>query len=672
VQSAKTRKASGRAATLALAAAAFLLPAAVKAQAPAKQTGPLTQTECEPLLGYTHDRVTCGYLSVEETPGGRDLSLAVAVVRARDGKGTDEPVVFIHGGPGGQAIGGAAYYARHPINRTRDVVLFDQRMSGRSLPEECTEDAARFLDIIAADLSAKQAVAATAELELSCRDRMVNANADLNGYGTRATVGDLEVLRQALGIRSWNVFGVSYGTTVALDYARSYPDSIRALVLDSVYPPSFAPGGDAATRSFARALEQLYEDCRQDDACRDAFPGLETSFLATLIALEREPLAVPARDRTLIPSGTFFLNAQDLTSIVHQMMYQRDTISLVPKVIDLAARQNGAALSGMIDVLAPLALRIDMAARNAVECRERWLMPGRDLQDMNRLERFLRGSLTIFDTEDILCAEWAPTFEDASFNEPVSSPLPAIFYAGANDPITPPSNTLASFRRFPAGQYVHVRHTGHGVDRSHDCVRELTASFLDGPETLIRDGCVSTIAPIPFVTDVALSRGVLAFATGVLQLQSPFLLVSLAIGGLMIVVGLLWTLTALGRGHPGRRPSTLALGSAALSGAAGLTLLVFAAVLTLTIADVGAGLMPAMLALGLPAQEAWLLVLPPAAAIAAATGTVLLVLAIARGGANTRAHNPLLALVVGCGLVLAVLWWQGFFAPVGGSWGSPA
>lgn len=631
----------------------------------AADPGPLAQAPCKDVIGYDHRRVTCGFLSVRETPQGRDLELAVAIIAAVDGSAGKEPVIFAHGGPGGAVVGAASQFAKHPMNRTRDVILFDQRGSGASRPLDCPDASQAYLSMLAADLDERSATQAQAGIESACRDEMINNGADLDGYGTRETVGDMEVLREALGIETWNVMGVSYGTTVGLDYVRMHPERTRALVLDSVYPPSFAPGGDAATRSFARALEQLYADCRADDACRHAFPGLETSFLATLIALDRKPLAIPVADRSLVPSGVFYLNPQDFTSIVHQMLYAGGTISLVPKVIDLAARGQGEALAGLVNVLGPLAQRIDLAARLSVECRERWLTPGRNLTDMNRLERFLRRSLTIFDTEDLLCEEWAPQFSDPAFNMPVSSPVPAIFYSGANDPITPPENTLSTFRRFPAGQYVHALHTGHGVDRSHLCVREITAAFLDDPRTLVKDGCVGDIAPIPFVSKVALSRGVLPFAAGVLQMQSPFLLVSLVMGGLLIVIGLIWVLTAISRSPLGRRPSAAALASAGFSSISGVTVLVFSAVLTLTIADTGAGLTPAMLALGLPMESSWLLVMPLVAVGAFATGVVLLALAMARGGANTKANRPLLVLAIGCALALTVFWWQGFFAPVG-------
>ncbi len=628
--------------------------------------GTLTPVTCDTLAGFTHARISCSYFYVRESDRGRPLKLAVAVVRARRADAEASPVIFLHGGPGGQIVRAASHFATMPINATRDVILFDQRGSGLSEPQDCPDTSSEFLEMLAADLPAATAVQVQAAIEQRCHDELVNAGADLNGYGTRETVADMDALRQALGLDEWNLFGVSYGSTVALDYIRTHPDHTRAAVLDSVYPTSAPGGGDTATRNFVRALQQLYADCRRDDACQRAYPGLETSFLATLIALEREPLAIPVADRSLVPSGVFHLNAQDFASIIHQMMYARETISIVPMTIDRAARRDAQGLTGIVSVLAPLATRIDLPALLSVDCRERMLTRGRTIRDFDRLERFMRRHLTLFDTQDDLCADWAPDFADPAFNEPVSSPVPAIFYSGANDPITPPSATREAFRLFPNGQYVHVLHTGHGVDRSHACIREVTAAFLDDPTALVQDACVGSIAPIPFVTAVAPSSGVLPFATGILQLQMPFLMVSLAAGVLLAVIGGLWTLTSVLRSGYGRSPSSLTIGSAVSAGAGALVLIMFAGLLTLVVADTGASLTPTLLAFGVPEEAGTLLSLPWAALAVTVLSLGLLIAAAARGGANTRPHTPIAVLLTGGILMLAVLWWLGFFARLPG------
>ncbi len=635
----------------------------VTAQAP-EQASPFTPAPCEDVIGFENSRVSCGWLAVKEMPRSRDLELAVSIVRAAE-TSDEPPVVFLHGGPGGAIAASANAFVAHPMSRNRNVILFDQRGSGLSKPQECLDASRRFLDVLAADLEPEASVVAQAQIESACRQEMLDDKADLRGYGTRRTVEDMETLRRALGIETWNVMGVSYGTTVALDYVRTYPERTRALVLDSVYPPSMVSGSDINTRSFARALDELYSDCRADPVCRRAYPGLETSFLATLIALGREPLAIPVRDASLVPAGTFYMNPQDLAVIVQQMLYQRETISLVPKIIDLAAQRKGDALAGMVEVLGPLAQRIDLGARLAVECRERWQMPGRTLSDMTRLERFLGERFVFFDTEDRLCPGWTDDFEHPSFNEPVGSPVPALFLAGANDPITPPRNTILTYLRFPAGQLLISPHAGHGVGRTHACVRAVTADFLDDPREIVADACMARVTPIPFVTDVAYSRGVLPFARDALQERGVLTVAGMILAALGIVGGIGWTLAALVRRRPGRgRPGITAVLAGVVLAAAGIVAAVFYGGLVSAVAAAAAGPTPAMLALGVAPEHGWLFGLP--LVFAALTGLGLLALAATalRGGGNALAVRPLGLLAAGAVMAVLMTWVFGFFLTV--------
>src|SRR5699024_2348355 len=79
-------------------------------------------------------------------------------------------------------------------------------------------------------------------------------------------VHDLETVRQKLGVERINLVGISYGTRVAQQYAGTYPDHARALVLDSVVPNSLVLGQEHA-RNLEDALEAQLARCRQEQAC---------------------------------------------------------------------------------------------------------------------------------------------------------------------------------------------------------------------------------------------------------------------------------------------------------------------------------------------------------------------------------------------------------------------
>jgi proline iminopeptidase len=102
-----------------------------------------------------------------------------------------KPVVFLHGGPGGGIVTDYRRYFNPELYR---VVLFDQRGSGKSTP-----------------------------------------HASLEENTTWHLVSDIEQLREHLGIDMWQVFGGSWGSTLALAYAETHPDRVRELVLRGIF-----------------------------------------------------------------------------------------------------------------------------------------------------------------------------------------------------------------------------------------------------------------------------------------------------------------------------------------------------------------------------------------------------------------------------------------------------
>ena len=104
-----------------------------------------------------------------------------------DGK----PVIFLHGGPGG---GIAPMYRQYFDSQQWRIIIFDQRGCGQSTPY-----------------------------------------AELRENTTWDLVSDIEKLRQELNIEKWVVFGGSWGSTLALTYAQTHPDSCKGLILRGIF-----------------------------------------------------------------------------------------------------------------------------------------------------------------------------------------------------------------------------------------------------------------------------------------------------------------------------------------------------------------------------------------------------------------------------------------------------
>jgi pimeloyl-ACP methyl ester carboxylesterase len=158
---------------------------------------------------------------------------------------TRTAVVALAGGPGQAATPLTVDFASvmAPALATRDLLVFDQRGTGASTPLTCQLVGRTLTD------------AAT-----RCADQL---GVRRGQFTTAASVEDLEALRAESGYDKLVLYGVSYGTKVAMDYAARYPSRVEALVLDSVVLP---PGPDTLQRStFAAMRRVLTELCAQGE-----------------------------------------------------------------------------------------------------------------------------------------------------------------------------------------------------------------------------------------------------------------------------------------------------------------------------------------------------------------------------------------------------------------------
>jgi pimeloyl-ACP methyl ester carboxylesterase len=185
--------------------------------------------------------VQCGYLIVPENrsnPQSRTIKVAYAIIKARGSNPQPDPVVYLTGGPGDNAIKWISDFSGKPMGEKRDILLVDPRGLGYSQPTmQCPMH--NLPGIITQDTAptAEDILAQDVHWARSCRDLLASQGFDLTAYNTIASAGDLSDLRQALGYSQWNLYGISYGTRLALVTMRAFPEGIRSVVLDSVIPP---------------------------------------------------------------------------------------------------------------------------------------------------------------------------------------------------------------------------------------------------------------------------------------------------------------------------------------------------------------------------------------------------------------------------------------------------
>jgi pimeloyl-ACP methyl ester carboxylesterase len=284
--------------------------------------------------------VTCGWLTVPEDRTDPDntetIQLHVAIFSSDNPNPAPDPIVYLEGGPGGDALETiplvfAMRFA--PFLANHDLIMFDQRGTGYSQPSlSCPESRELTFDLLEQDISIEAASEQAVAALLACHDRLVAEGVNLAAYNSAQSAADLNDLRLALGVDEWNLWGLSYGTRLAQTAMRDYPEGIRSVVLDSTYPLSANLLTDTPA-NVARAMDLLFAGCAADPACNEAYPDLETVFYDTVAQLNEESIILPLHNVLTGETYDAFFTGDDLLGVLFQTLYLTEVIPDLPKLI---------------------------------------------------------------------------------------------------------------------------------------------------------------------------------------------------------------------------------------------------------------------------------------------------------------------------------------------------
>jgi pimeloyl-ACP methyl ester carboxylesterase len=419
----------------------------------------------------------------------RKLDLAIAWVPSTAKTPAKDPVVMLAGGPGQSALEAfpTVYPAFREILRHRHVLLVDQRGVGRSNPLECprtlNDEALRLLDTAGVDEARR--------LTADCLQEL-GPNVDVRAYTTSAYIADLEDVRRALGIAQFNLVGVSYGTRVGLEYLRRHPASIRAVVLDSVVPPSLALGNEHA-KNLEAAVDAQFARCAADPGCAQRFGSPRARLDELLQRLREHPQKVRYRDPLTNESREDEVTDATLAAVVRFHAYAPQLFGMLPMLLAEAAAgqfENLMAQSRMLEQL--IGEQIHVPLQLSVMCAE-------DAPGM-RVDPADAG--TILGTEFVdytlaQCAVWPRGRMPGDFHDAVKSDLPVLLLSGELDPVTPPRYADEVQRTLPNSRHFVFRGQGHSV-MGVGCGPRLVAEFIAAADAKSLDGdCLDQLQYTP-------------------------------------------------------------------------------------------------------------------------------------------------------------------------------
>jgi pimeloyl-ACP methyl ester carboxylesterase len=414
----------------------------------------------------------CATLSVPENraaPDGRKIELAIAWV-PREGEPSADPVFMLAGGPGQSARDSYPNVAPafRDVLRQRDVILVDQRGTGGSNALTC-KDAAGENAFTAAD---DQSLEGAARFARECLAEL-NERADPRFYTTGDAVADLESVRQALGVASINLLGISYGTRVAQQYVMHHPAQARSVILDGVVPNTLVLGSEHA-KNLDAALALQFARCGEVAACKDAFGDPKKNFEILAAELRAAPRKVSFRDAVTGEMREEELTYGHLAAVIRLYSYSPMVAAMLPLTLHEAVNGRSDALMAQAQMLmGQLGDQIQHGMQLSVMCAE----------DAPALKADPADANTVLGTEFVdyslaQCAVWPRGAVAGDFSTAYAGDTPVLLLSGEFDPVTPPRYGDAVAAAWKGSRHLVLRGQGHNVI-GVGCAPKLIARFID-------------------------------------------------------------------------------------------------------------------------------------------------------------------------------------------------
>lgn len=468
--------------TAGLLALAALLPAGAQQNSSEAVTEPCFIKGVKQRVQCLTIEVPLDYANPEDT----QIPIHAAVIPAKSSRSEPDPIWVFAGGPGQAAgeYGILASTAFREIRQTRDIVLVDQRGTGKSHALNC-------------DVEPGEMLSSLDDWTGFIRECRAAHDIDVRHFTMENVVHDMEAVRQALGYEQLNLWGGSWGTRTVGLYLKRHPDHVRSIIVDGVAPPDVSLF-ESAPKSAERAKRMLAQDCRQSEACAARYPDFEAQVSAFLNKAAAGELRYSGNDplsgEPLELDISFVMAVESIRSV----MYSADATVMLPYVIDAADGGNLEPLIALYTGGASASESMYLGATLSILCGEEVPRTRQSVLQEAAAVSFAKDSY--FRYWQAGCKAWdaLPGAPDA--HEPISSDVPALILSGDLDPVTPPGMGEHWLQGFPNGRHIVVAGNGH-ITSATACMPHLLKEFVTTLDAGALDTeCLGYLKRLPVVT----------------------------------------------------------------------------------------------------------------------------------------------------------------------------
>lgn len=453
----------------------------------------------------------CGYVTVPEQHGqsqGRTIQLAVVRTRSSSRAPAADPLFVLQGGPGDSGIGVFAnqvlplFPELKALLASRDLIFMEERGTRYSKPFlSCPEINAHNIAVV----QGQQSYTDTSWFK-ACNDRLKKQGMNPNAFNTRENAADVFAVAETLAYKQFNFYGVSCGTLLGqyvVEQADRHQVKLRSAILDGVIRPDI-DFNLASGHTISYALRNVFHACAQDRQCSQAYPNLETKFLAIVDRLNQKPvpvtLTIPSTKEPIVArlDGNTFING-----IAHYLYrpYSGESSrgSSLPRLIHAASKNNFGWIADKLledlesnDSAKEMYHTVLCARAKSFQVSPSEVLP----RPYPQLISFgIREAEVGRKVCEILQVEQKPVF---TF---VSSEIPVLVLNGAYDPVTPQPYGEAVAKKLINAHAFTFPGVGHGVlmvppkMSAGTCATQMADDFLRNPKQPPNSDCLSRIKP---------------------------------------------------------------------------------------------------------------------------------------------------------------------------------
>jgi pimeloyl-ACP methyl ester carboxylesterase len=435
---------------------------------------------------------TFGYLEVLENrnnPAGDTLKLPVYIFKSRNPNPQKDPIIYTVGGPGSTTMRSAPYMEYYKYLDDRDFILVEQRGTQFAQPSlNCPAWAeAIYMSNLPSFEETKRA-RLFEDAASACKKELIKKGIDLNQYNTNEIAADIEDLRNALNIESYNLLTISYSTKIAQVLLRDYPEAIRSVVMDSPLPLE-VNYDEESIANLLNVVNTLLSDCKSDADCNTAFPNLKNRFFEYLKEKTENPLHVEVKNPTNGSLETFYLKGEDLITV-----FTATRIENIPLEIKKLLNND---LSSVKKQLSYLFKKPDtfngygLGMRLSVWCAEEYPFTSQEriTIETNKYPEIKGASPAVF--ESGVCNIWSVKKVNNIENKSIKSDKPILLINGGYDSETPVKWASAMKDNLPNSYHVVFEGWTHTLTTnwSNQCAMQAANDFFNTPNQQPNPAC---------------------------------------------------------------------------------------------------------------------------------------------------------------------------------------